>query len=274
MIEAKNLTKKYADGTLALKNVSFKMDKNITAILGRNGAGKTTLLRILSTQLLPTSGIAYINGLDVVKDAEKIRKIIVSIPQEAHPIRILTPLEHVITYLAAKRVGEKEATQRAEKVLKKLEMSKEKNKLAGDLSGGMKRKIFVAMALASNAEVIFLDEPTTGLDPISRMEVWSAIRELKGKTIITTHYLDEAKELADEIIIMEGGKIEAQGNLKQILKPFKKLARIEGKKIGKKYYKFGNTIISYVNKKNAKGLKGKPITLEDAFILKGIKNEP
>lgn len=276
MIKITNLGKRYRDGTEALKGVTFEMSKKVTAVLGRNGAGKTTLLRILSTQLMPTSGTAKINGYDIIKEAGAIRERIVSIPQEAEPIGILTPWEHMEIYLAAREVPRGEAHALTESAFRLLDIYGEKDKTADELSGGMKRKIFVAMALVSGAEVTFLDEPTVGLDPISRLEVWSAIKRMKGSVILTTHYLEEAKALADEIILIDAGTIASKGTIKEIMKPLKGIMRVEGISKGKMQYKIGNYRISYLSGEEAieyadKGCEVKTPDLEDLLIIKGIR---
>ncbi len=218
MIGIARLTKRYEDGTKALDGVTLRLDKRITTILGRNGAGKTTLIRIMSTQLLPSSGTVTINGLDVVKDVGMVRDIISSIPQEMKVMGIATPYDHVEMYLNARGIPPDEIGALAEKALKDLELWRVRDKSTADLSGGMRRKVFVAMALASKAEVIFLDEPTTGLDPISRDELWKTLRELKRERFIflTTHYLQEAEALADKIGILEDGKLKAIGTIDEL----------------------------------------------------------
>ena len=271
MIETKKLTKRYPDGTVALDGLSLTLDKRITAILGRNGAGKTTTLRILSTQLFPTSGSAKINGHDVVEEAGLVRDIISCIPQDVRPMGIANSYEHVSMYLNARGIPSKEIDSLTEKALRDLNLWHIRKKPTADLSGGMRRKVFVAMAIASKAEVIFLDEPTTGLDPISRMEVWSAIRKLKSTIIITTHYMEEAKELAEDIVLLDKGKKIAQGNVGRLLKRFEGKVRVEGPK-GK--YRVGTTHISYVRQAEAKrlltaGYSTKPVGLEDLFVIHG-----
>lgn len=278
MIEVNQIKKTYTDGSLALKGVSFRIDKKITSIIGRNGAGKTTLMKILSTQLMPTSGTASINGYDIINDAEEIRKIIVSIPQEARPIYYNNVIDSVRLYLSARGMSIKEATKLAEKALKQVGLWEARDVISVKLSGGMKRKIFVAMALASDADIVFLDEPTTALDPLSRLEVWSAIKLLKGQVILTTHYMEEAQALSDEVIMMDKGQILAQGKVEELLNPFEGMVRVESQKKSQSSYKVANTYVSYVDKKKAESfvLKGdivKPVTLDDLFIKKGVNLE-
>ncbi|MEM4912237.1 MAG: ABC transporter ATP-binding protein [Metallosphaera sp.] len=269
MLETINLTKVYRDGTIALDNLTFSANSRVVTLLGRNGAGKTTLTRILSTQLLPTSGIARVQGYDVVKDAKKVRKIIASIPQEAKSIGIASPMEHLVMYLTARGLSFKEANEVSRSALKEVGLWEVKDKPSDELSGGMKRKIFVAMALASNAELVLLDEPTTGLDPYSRLEVWSVLKSIKSKILLTTHYMEEAEELSDEVILLHKGKLIAKGSIKELLAKFDNKVRVEG--IGD--YKIGRLRISYIDRNEASDYVGKyvikPITLEDLFIIYG-----
>ncbi len=269
MIEANNLTKIYRDGTKALDGVTFITNSRVITLLGRNGAGKTTLTRILSTQLLPTSGTARVEGYDVVRDVKKVRKIIASIPQEAKPVGIASPFEHLVMYLTARGYSIKEAEEVSRKVLKEVGLWEVKDKPSDELSGGMKRKIFVAMALASNAEVVLLDEPTTGLDPYSRLEVWSVLKSIKSKLVLTTHYMEEAEELSNEVILLNRGKLIAMGSIEDLLSKFKDKVRVEG--TGD--IKVGNLYIQYVERDKAIDFVGKyvvkPITLEDLFIIYG-----
>lgn len=269
MIEAINLTKIYKDGIKALDNLTFSSNARVVTLLGRNGAGKTTLTRILSTQLLPTSGLARVEGYDVVKDANKVRKMIASIPQEAKPVGIASPMEHLVMYLTARGFSFKDANEVSRKVLKEVGLWEVKDKPSDELSGGMKRKIFVAMALAANAEVVLLDEPTTGLDPYSRLEVWSILKSIKSKIVLTTHYMEEAQELSDEVILLNKGRLIAKGSIEELLSRFKDKVRVEG--IGD--IKIGRLKISYIDRDKATDFIGKyvikPITLEDMFIIYG-----
>ncbi len=212
-----NLTKRYEKGKFALNRVSLTVPSSngIFALIGRNGAGKTTLVRILATQLSPTSGSAHINGIDVVKEPEKLREIIACVPQEARTINWTTPKQFVYAYLLWRGYSFKEAAKRAVDSLKRLGIGGYMDTASRKLSGGTKRKVLVATVISSEAKIIFLDEPTTGLDPLSRNELWEKLAELKKDHFIflTTHYLEEAEKLADRIAILENGKIMAQGTL-------------------------------------------------------------
>jgi ABC-2 type transport system ATP-binding protein len=218
-LECRELTKVYQDHRKALDNVSFSVETNgIFGLIGRNGAGKTTLIRILSTELEPTSGAASINGIDILKQANKLREKIAIVPQEARAIRWMTPKQTVMSYLLWRGYPHKEANRLACESLAKLSLQQYADVLNSKLSGGTKRKVLIATVTASEAEVIFLDEPTTGLDPISRRELWDILREL-GKTrfiFLTTHYLEEAEQLADKIVILKEGKLVSMGTLAEL----------------------------------------------------------
>jgi ABC-2 type transport system ATP-binding protein len=221
IISCKELTKVYKGKrkNKALDSLSFSVPANgIFVLIGRNGSGKTTLVRILSTELAPTSGGASIRGMDVMGDASILREKIAIVPQEARPVPWMTPTQTVLSYLLWRGFSYGEAKQRALDTLEKVDLAKYADSLNRTLSGGMKRKVLVATVLASEAEIIFLDEPTTGLDPISRREFWDLLKEI-GKerfTFLTTHYLEEAEELADRIGILERGEMIAVGTMEEL----------------------------------------------------------
>ncbi len=278
MIELQGLKKVYENGQVALNGVSATFKGRVTSIIGRNGAGKTTLMRILSTQLIPTSGSAKINGMDIFNEQGRIRQSLVSIPQEGRPIGLLTPLEHLKIYLTARGMSFKGAYEAAASALKKLELWEFRNRPTDTLSGGMKRKLFVAMAIAANAETVFLDEPTTGLDPVSRLEVWSAIKELNSEILLTTHYMEEAMALSDEVVFMDNGMIIKKGSIAELLKDFEGKIRVESTQPVNGWIRIGNTYISYADTEGAteyirKGLSVKQVTLEDLFVRYGVQIE-
>ena len=213
------LSKKYGEKTEALQGVTFSAPSSgIFALIGRNGAGKTTLVRILATELAPTSGSASINGIDVVKEDKKLRERIAIVPQEARTISWMTPKQSTLTYLMWRGFEYSEAKKRAEESLARLKLDKVADTLNRKLSGGTKRKALAAMVLASEADIIFLDEPTTGLDPISRKDFWGILRELAKDRFIflTTHYLEEAEQLADTLGILGGGRLVGVGTVPSI----------------------------------------------------------
>jgi len=190
----------------------------IFSLIGMNGAGKTTLVRILATQLAPTGGEASIRGLDVVKDAKKLRSMVASIPQEARSIPWMTPMQTVSSYLLWRGISYGEARSKAAEALAKVGIEKQRDTLNRKLSGGQRRKVMVATVLAADSEITFLDEPTTGLDPISRRELWRSLEELSKSRflILTTHYLEEAEQLADTIGILDHGRLIGIGTLDQL----------------------------------------------------------
>lgn len=220
-IEVKNLRKSFKD-TEVLKGVDFDVKKgSIFALLGSNGAGKTTIVNILSTLLRQDSGFAAVNGFDVCAQPESVRRSISLTGQFAAVDGILTGRENIM--LIAKLRGIKNPSQTADDMLERFGLFDAANKRSGNYSGGMVRRLDIAMSLVGSPAVIFLDEPTTGLDPMGRLEVWKTIKELAGggvTILLTTQYLEEAEQLADRIAILHGGKIIANGTLEELKKLF------------------------------------------------------
>jgi ABC-2 type transport system ATP-binding protein len=216
-----SLTKVYSGskGKKALDSVDLDMpSRGVFSLIGMNGAGKTTLVRILATQLEPTSGRASINGLDVMKNTNELRDIIACVPQEARTESFMTAKQTVLSYLLWRGLTYGEAKAKAVEALAKVGLEKQADVLNRRLSGGTKRKVLVATALASDAEVIFLDEPTTGLDPISRRELWSVLTGISRDRflILTTHYLEEAERLANTIGVLHSGHLIGLGGLEEL----------------------------------------------------------
>ncbi len=277
-IEIKSIEKVYSGGKIAVNKISAEMNERVTTLIGRNGAGKTTLLRMLSTQLLPTSGTAVVEGYDIIKDTKKVREMISSIPQEASPIGILTPYEQVKMYLVGRKFDRKDASSLAIEALETVGLGDAMNSPADTLSGGMKRKMFVALSIASGANMVFLDEPTTGLDPLSRFEVWSAIKKLKSNVLLTTHYMEEAENLSNEVYLMDSGKIMDHGTVKSLLQKFKDRIRIESQKQIPDSYSVAGMYIKYAPIEETEryireGATVKRITLDDLFIMRGVDLE-
>ncbi|MFZ7131068.1 MAG: ABC transporter ATP-binding protein [Eubacteriales bacterium] len=220
-IEVKGLRKSFKD-TEVLKGVDFKVKRGeIFALLGSNGAGKTTTVNILSTLLKSDGGTASVCGFDVSRQPGKVRENISLTGQFAAVDEILTGQENIL--LIAKLRGVPKPAQVADDLLKRFGLTNAANKRAGTYSGGMKRRLDIAMSLVGTPAVIFLDEPTTGLDPEGRLEVWKTVKELAGSGVtilLTTQYLDEAEQLADKIAILNEGKIIANGTLEELKKLF------------------------------------------------------
>lgn len=225
-IEVKSLRKSFAGAkgakTDVLKGVDFNVCKGeIFALLGSNGAGKTTTINILSTLLKFDGGTATVNGFDVVAQSEKVRRSISLTGQFAAADEILTGRENLL--LIAKLRNMPKPAQLADSMLKRFGLTNAANKPVRTYSGGMKRRLDIAMSLVGEPAIIFLDEPTTGLDPEGRLEVWKTVKELAdgGTTILlTTQYLEEAEQLADRIAILHEGKIIAHGTLEELKKLF------------------------------------------------------
>ena len=214
-----DIAKVYDTGKRALSSISFTTPtKGIFALIGRNGAGKTTLARILSTLLEPSSGRATIDGLDVMSDAATLRERMAVVPQEGRTIPWMTPVQMITTYLLWRGMSYKEARRKAEESVARVGLQSHANRLNSTLSGGMKRKVLVAMVIASSSDFIFLDEPSTGLDPISRQELWDLLIDLSKEhfLFLTTHYLEEAEQIADRIGILDDGKLLALGTMDEL----------------------------------------------------------
>ena len=220
-IQVKNLKKSFKD-TQVLKDVNFEVERgSIFALLGSNGAGKTTVVKILTTLLKPNGGTALVNGFDVVSRPEDVRRSISLTGQFAAVDDILTGRENLL--LIARLRHQKDPRRIADGLLDRFGLTHAADRRVSDYSGGMRRRLDIAMSLIGEPQVIFLDEPTTGLDPEARIEVWKTVKELAegGTTIfLTTQILEEAEQLADRIAILHEGKIIVSGTLEELKKLF------------------------------------------------------
>jgi len=220
-IEVRGLQKSFKK-VHVLKGVDFSVEQGtIFALLGSNGAGKTTIIRILSTLLKQDSGTAQVNGFDVASHPSQVRQSISLTGQFAAVDEILTGRENIMMIGRLRHI--KDVSQIADDLLKRFGLEDAANRRVSTYSGGMRRKLDLAMSLVGTPEIIFLDEPTTGLDPEARQEVWSNIRQLAatGTTVmLTTQYLEEAEQLADRIAILHHGTIIANGTLSELKKMF------------------------------------------------------
>lgn len=218
-LRSENLRKVYstrgAPPVEALAGVSMEVHRGErVALLGRNGAGKTTFLRIASTLLRPTSGQVEVFGYDAARTPERVRPFIAVVPQEGKPFFHLTPREQVYTYLRARGLARETAKARTEESLERMGLSDFADRLAITLSGGQRQRTMVATVIATEAPLLFLDEPTIGMDPFARRSVWDSFRTLteRGSTILlTTHYLDEAEALSQRLYIIERGRVLQSG---------------------------------------------------------------
>ncbi|MCD6447502.1 MAG: ATP-binding cassette domain-containing protein [Thermoplasmata archaeon] len=211
-ISIENLRKEY-DGIVAVDGISFSVEEGeIFALLGPNGAGKTTTVRILTCQIKSTEGTAKIFGYDVNKDCSKIRRIIGIMPQETSLNELLTAEQNILFYGMLYDLPVREIKKRGKELLEAMGLFHRKDELVKNFSGGMKQRLSLIIALIHKPKILFLDEPTTGLDPQARRHIWEFIREInnEGTTIfLTTHYMEEADYLCDRVAIMDNGKIIA-----------------------------------------------------------------
>ncbi len=209
-------------GTPMLLGVDFEVKAgSIFALLGSNGAGKTTIVRILTTLLRPDGGTAVVNGFDVVSEADKVRQSISLTGQFAAVDEILTGRENLLMIARLRHVAN--PGRAADEALERFGLTEANGRRVSAYSGGMRRRLDIAMSLVGRPRLIFLDEPTTGLDPEARIEVWKTVKELadSGTTVfLTTQHLEEAEQLADRIAVLHGGRIIAGGTLEKLKKLF------------------------------------------------------
>ena len=217
-IKIVNLRKNYGD-VIAVNDLNLEIKEGeLFSLLGVNGAGKTTLIKMLSTLLIPSSGDAYVNGFSIVDDPNKVKDIIDVSLQETAIARNLTVEENIEFYAKLNGLNNEEYKESKEYLYEIFELDSVKNKLAYKLSGGWQRKLSIALALVSKPKILFLDEPTLGLDVIARRQLWKTITSLKGKMtiVLTTHYMEEAEELSDRIGIMKEGNLLFVGDKKEL----------------------------------------------------------
>ena len=232
VIEAESLSKIYhRSRTQALSDITLTIGRGeIFTLLGRNGAGKTTFLRIAATQLMPSKGRISVLGHDVRDEPLQIRSKIAVVPQEGSTIGPLTPWDHVYLTLLARGMSRNQAHERSEKTIERLELTEYRNQPADSLSGGLKQRVRVAMAVATDAELIFLDEPTLGLDAVTRRRIWGVLNEIQkeGRSILlTTHYIDEAEILSNNVAIIDHGKMVLSGSPAALLRNVKERVRVD-----------------------------------------------
>ncbi|MCB9416983.1 MAG: ATP-binding cassette domain-containing protein [Mycolicibacterium sp.] len=214
-IEVVGLTKSFGGDTSALSGVEFSVPAGtVCGLLGPNGAGKTTTINILSTLIRPTSGTARVNGYDVVAESAKVRRSIATSGQFTAVDQLLTGRENLVLFGRLRGLRRREAKARAEELLEQFDMVEAADRRLSTYSGGMMRRIDLATALVVAPKILFLDEPTVGLDPRSRRDVWSMVSSLaqQGITVLlTTQYLEEADLLSDSIVVIDRGQVIASG---------------------------------------------------------------
>src|SRR6266481_8049571 len=228
-IEVQQIVKKFGDFT-AVNGISFAVeDGEIFGLLGPNGAGKSTLIRMLVTLLPPTAGTALVNGFDIRKQADGVRQSIGVIPQAMTSDLELSVEENLIIFAKLYGVPRQKRERLIDELLEAVELTKWRSAPVKHLSGGMRRRVEIARGLVHEPRIFFLDEPTTGLDPVSRVAVWEMLRQLKQTrdltVLLTTHYMDEADKLCDRIAIVDHGKLVALDS------PMKLKASVEGESI-------------------------------------------
>jgi ABC-2 type transport system ATP-binding protein len=226
-IDVRTIVKKFGDFT-AVNGITFAVEEGeIFGLLGPNGAGKSTLIRMLVTLLLPTAGTALVNGFDVVKESDGVRHSIGVIPQAMTSDLELSVAENLIIFAKLYGVPRAKREKLIVELLEAVELTQWRDAQVKNLSGGMRRRVEIARGLVHEPRIFFLDEPTTGLDPVSRVAVWEMLSKIKNERdltiLITTHYMDEADKLCDRIAIVD------HGDLKALDSPMKLKASIPGK---------------------------------------------
>jgi ABC-2 type transport system ATP-binding protein len=274
----------------ALRGVSLTIHAGERfALLGRNGAGKTTFLRIASTLLLPTSGSIEIFGQDAIGSPEKVRRLLAVVPQEGKPFFHLTPREMVYAYLTARGFSRATSKARTEEALEQMGLLDVADRLSTTLSGGQRQRTMVATVISTEAPLLFLDEPTIGMDPFARRSVWESFRRLsrKGSTLLlTTHYLDEAESLSERLAIVEGGRVLVVGTAEALKHEVGGTVRISvpgGERLAEQLATLGNSvrdagtlhvitepdripeILAIAMREHLSATVG-PVTLEEAFL--------
>ena len=217
-IEIKGLTKDYKD-IRAVDNLKLDIrEGELFALLGVNGAGKTTTIKMLCCITTPTSGDALLEGKSIAQNADAVKKIIAVSPQETAVASNLSVEENLALMCGVHGFDKQKSLQRTAEMIEEFNLGGIRKKKAGKLSGGWQRRLSIAMALISEPKILFLDEPTLGLDVIARSELWDTIRELKSRMtiILTTHYMEEAEELSDRIGVMKDGHLLAVGTASEL----------------------------------------------------------
>lgn len=219
VVQAKQLTKSYGTNHV-LKGIDLRVKRGtMLALLGPNGAGKTTTVKMLSTLLKPDGGTVTIEGFDVVKQADEVRRVIGLTGQSAAVDELLTGRENLVMMGRLYRLTPASAKARAQELLEDFDLVAAAERPVKTYSGGMRRRLDLAVSLIAAPPIIFLDEPTTGLDPRSRIAMWDIINDLKKKgatILLTTQYLEEADQLADRIIVIDGGRVIAEGTASEL----------------------------------------------------------
>jgi ABC-2 type transport system ATP-binding protein len=229
-ISIRGLIKRYPDGTVANRGIDLDVfEGEVLSILGPNGAGKTTLVRQITTELNPTSGSIKIKDVDPFLEPLKVKQLMGVIPQEGALFSHLTVQEHLYFFGRLKGLAKGSAGAQVERLIPLLSLEEYRRKKIKNLSGGTQKRVFIALALLGDSPILVLDEPTAGLDPAARRDVWDIINTVKkwGRTVIlTTHYLEEAEFLSDRIGILQGGELKRLGTLEELYRSVPKTYRL------------------------------------------------
>ena len=217
-IVAERLAKRYPNGTEAVRGISFRVRRGeIFGILGPNGAGKSTTMGMLGTLVRPTGGHVTVAGFDVVADAREVRRRIGVAMQEVGVDELATGREYLVLQGRLHGMSRREAARRAGELLELVDLEEVAGRRMGEYSGGTKRRVDLASALIHRPPIVFLDEPTEGLDPLARNSIWDALEQLEGTTVVlTTHYMAEADRLCDRILIVDRGQIVVEGEPREL----------------------------------------------------------
>ncbi len=219
IVEVKQLTKRFGDMAV-LRGINLSVEKGtVLGVLGPNGAGKTTVINCLTTLLKPDGGTATIAGYDVVRQPEAVRSLIGLTGQFAAVDEVLTARENLVLFSRLLRLSSKAAKRRTEELLSQFDLVESANRPVKTFSGGMRRRLDLAASIVVSPLVLFLDEPTTGLDPRSRQQLWAVVKGLKAQgitIILTTQYLEEADALADQIVVIDQGQVIAEGTVDEL----------------------------------------------------------
>ena len=292
VIEAKSLVKEF-DKFRAVDGINFNVRRGETfAILGENGAGKSTTMRMIACRSPLTTGKLSVEGFDVRKNEREIRALIGIVPQENNLDPDLNVLENLIVYSRYFRIPQEIAKKRSSELLEFIRLNEKSGAKVEQLSGGMKRRLIIARALLHRPKILLLDEPTTGLDPNVRQEIWEKLEDLRREEnltiVLSTHYMDEAEKLAQRLIIMAHGKVIAEGETRQLIEEnvknfaleIREVSSIElqktdnnkilSQKRGSSHLYFAETSDELTKLMNLYASHNKilrPSNLEDAFLL-------
>jgi ABC-type multidrug transport system ATPase subunit len=220
-VQVRGLVKEYKDGTRANRGIDLEVRRGeVVAVLGPNGAGKTTFLRQLTTELRPSSGAIDVFGIDVIREPQRAKRLMGITPQEAGTFDTLTVQQHLQLFARLKGLSRRDAASATSEVIARLDLADHTRKPVGSLSGGLRRRILIGLALIGRPPLLILDEPTTGLDPASRQSVWRVLREAvqSGASLVfSTHYMEEAERLSDRIAIIDNGRVIAFGTVRELI---------------------------------------------------------